>query len=246
MSEDIAWAVELARLRYRWQGSEQMTLDIPEVKIALGEKVFLRGPSGSGKSTLLGLIGGVLSKQEGEMKVLGQSYSGLSAARLDRFRSDHIGFVFQSFNLLPYLSIRENIETPLLFSGLRKQKVLSSRSIEDEVSHLCESLNLPLKLLNQEVSRLSVGQQQRVAVARALLGSPEILIADEPTSALDAGSRDRFIELLLEESSKRQMTVLFVSHDASLASHFDRDLRILEINKVQASQIDQSKPEQKL
>lgn len=236
MTASADFAVEARGLTYQWPGADQATLQIPELRISRGEKLFLEGPSGSGKSTLLGLIGGVLPKQGGSLSVLGHSFSEMSSARVDRFRADHIGFVFQSFNLLPYLSIKDNIETPLLFSEKRRKKVVQGRGVQSEILHLCESLSLPSALLDQEVARLSVGQQQRVAVARALLGSPEILIADEPTSALDTATRNRFIELLLEESSQRETTVIFVSHDASLSSHFDKTLSLTEINQVSTAE----------
>lgn len=223
-------AIRIEGLRFAWPGHPPV-LDIDGFMLARGEKLFLRGPSGSGKSTLLGLIAGVLTPQAGRIEVLGHDLTALGAAGRDRIRADHLGVIFQMFNLVPYLSVTGNVTLPLLFSPARRKA--AGADAEEEARRLLGRLGLTdPKLLERRVSDLSVGQQQRVAAARALMGGPEIVIADEPTSALDADARDRFIELLSEEASRTGAALLFVSHDASLARLFDRAVDLSEINKA--------------
>lgn len=214
------FAIQIENLKFRWNSQEANLIDIPELKCRIGEKTFIQGSSGSGKSTLLNLISGILTANEGEIKILGNHFSKMTQSQRDIFRGNHIGFVFQQFNLLPFLNVYENIYLSADFSKLRASKVKDSH---EEVGRLLDSLELdPLKYLKKNVTELSVGQQQRVAVARAMYGSPEILIADEPTSALDHNTRNRFIELLLKETNRSRTTVLFVSHDPTLTNHFDK------------------------
>ena len=223
-------AVAARDLQFAWPGQEPV-LRIPEFHIARGERLFLSGPSGSGKSTLLGLIGGVLEAGHGELEVLGTSLPELRPAQRDRFRAQHVGYIFQLFNLLPYLSVIENVVLPCRFAERRRQEALKrSSTLDDEAKRLLDDLGLGGPLLNRPVTELSIGQQQRVAAARALIGAPELLIADEPTSSLDQDVRGRFIDLLLAECETFGTAVLFVSHDASLGDHFDRQLALAEIN----------------
>ncbi len=225
-------AIHLRSLRFAWP-SQSPLLGIDEWHVIQGEKLFLRGPSGSGKSTLLGILGGVLQPQTGEVQLLGQTLTSLSQAARDAFRADHIGFVFQLFNLLPYLSVLDNVLLPCRFSALRKQRAQEkSGTLAQEAARLLCHLQLDVSLWRRPVTALSVGQQQRVAVARALIGHPELLIADEPTSALDSDTRDAFLALLLEECRAAGITVVFVSHDAALAEHFERRLLLTEINQA--------------
>lgn len=225
--------VRIDALRFAWPG-QSLLLDIPELSIAEGERVFLRGPSGSGKSTLLGLLGGVLDPTAGSIHVLGQPLAALGRAGRDRFRGHHVGFIFQQFNLLPYLSLVENVLLPCRFSSERALRAGSNEAARrDEAGRLLAALGLDVSALaGRSASELSVGQQQRVAAARALIGRPELVIADEPTSALDADTRDRFVELLLAECVRAGAAVLFVSHDAALQHHFDRALGLDEINRA--------------
>ena len=230
MPDDTAHtdAVRVEGLRFAWPGHPPV-LDIAHFSLARGEKLFLRGPSGSGKSTLLGLIAGVLTPQAGTVEVLGHDMAALSAAKRDRVRADHLGVIFQMFNLVPYLSLTGNVTLPLRFSPARR-KAAGDRP-DEEAARLLGRLGLTDdSMLHRRVSDLSVGQQQRVAAARALMGGPEIVIADEPTSALDADARDRFIELLSEEAGRTGAALLFVSHDASLARLFDRAVDLSTIN----------------
>ena len=207
-------------------------LDIADFRVEAGERVFLEGPSGSGKSTLLGLVGGILMPTGGVVEVLGEQLADLGPARRDRFRADQVGFVFQMFNLLPYLSLVDNVLLPCRFSAARAAAARSdSDSLHSEAVRLLERLGLAGEaLLERSVTELSIGQQQRVALARALIGSPSLIVADEPTSSLDAPARLRFVDLLLEECSRAGSTVVFVSHDPSLAPSFERTVRMEDIN----------------
>jgi putative ABC transport system ATP-binding protein len=227
---DGAPAIELDDLRFSWQPGAPL-LELPQLTIARGERLFLHGPSGSGKSTLLGLVGGVLVPVTGAVRLLGTDLGSLGAAGRDAFRADHVGFVFQLFNLLPYLSVLDNVLLPARFSRLRAQR--AGDDPRAEARRLLGELGLgDAALLARPASELSVGQQQRVAVARALLGRPEILVADEPTSALDADARDAFIDLLVKECAQSSTSVLFVSHDVRLAPLFDRSVSLAALNRA--------------
>lgn len=223
-------AVDIRDLRFAYDGGPPL-LDVPAFTLARGERLFLRGPSGSGKSTLLGLIAGVLQAQSGSVTVLGHEMGQLSGARRDKIRADHLGVIFQMFNLVPYLSVTANAALPCRFSSARRKAV--GGDIAEEAARLLARLGLddPV-LLKRRVVDLSVGQQQRVAAARALIGGPDIVIADEPTSALDADARDRFVSLLSEEAARTGAALLFVSHDAGLASQFDRAVDLVDINRA--------------
>jgi len=200
-----------------------------------GERVFIHGPSGSGKSTLLALLGGVLIPERGSVQVLGTELSSLPPARRDRFRGDHVGFVFQLFNLVPYLSVLENVVLPCRFSARRRGRAINAGgSVHAEAVRLLSHLDLEPSLLARQVTDLSVGQQQRVAAARALLGRPEIVVADEPTSALDANRQESFLRLLLQECAAAGATLLFVSHDRRLAVQFTREIDLEAVNSAHA------------
>lgn len=226
--------VELRDVRYAWPRAPAPVLDVAALRIARGERVFLRGPSGSGKSTLLGLLAGVLVPQSGEVKVLGQDLTAMAGAARDRFRADHVGFIFQMFNLIPYLSVVENVCLPCGFSHVRRTRALAAgASLDGEARRLLAQLGLADEtLLRRPVTALSVGQQQRVAAARALIGAPELVIADEPTSALDAARRADFLALLFAECARAGATLVFVSHDPALEAAFDRSLSIEAINRA--------------
>lgn len=224
--------IDIEGLRFAWKSGPQV-LDIDAFRVEAGERVFLRGPSGSGKSTLLGLIAGVLQPQAGRISVLGEDMGKLPAARRDRLRADRMGVIFQMFNLVPYLSVTGNVLLPLRFSPARRKA--AGNDPQAEARRLLARLGLTDEsLLERRVSDLSVGQQQRVAAARALIGSPSLVIADEPTSALDADARDRFITLLSEEVERSGASLLFVSHDASLAGLFTRAADLTAMNKAGA------------
>lgn len=223
-------------LTFNWPKSSVPTLDIQELYVNQGEHLFVIGPSGSGKTTLLGILSGIVIPQKGSITLLGQNTSEISMGARDRFRADHIGYIFQMFNLIPYLTIVENVILPCQFSQLRKRNALKqSHDLESEALRLLAHLHLDDKqLLNRPVVELSVGQQQRVAAARALIGSPELLIADEPTSSLDSDHQQAFIRLLFDECSASETTLVFVSHDTSLGSLFQRTVKLHEINRAPA------------
>ncbi len=227
-----AAAIEVEGVQFAWRGQPEI-LHIPYLAVERGERVFLKGASGSGKSTLLGLIGGVLTPQAGSIQLIGTPLEALGPSARDRFRGEHIGFIFQMFNLIPYLSVRDNVLLPLRFSAARRARV-AAEGAEPDALRLLAALGLTdANLLARPVTELSIGQQQRVAAARALIGRPDILVADEPTSALDADARMDFLRLLMEECRAARATLLFVSHDSSLAGLFDRALSMNDINQAQ-------------
>ncbi len=225
-------AVCITDLRFAWPGQAQACLDIADFAIARGESVFVHGESGSGKSTLLALLGGVLVPQAGSVNVLGTELTRLSAGSRDRFRVDHTGFIFQQFNLIPYLSMQDNVLLPCRFSARRRERALRrSPTLARECRRLLAELDLDESLWLRPVTQLSVGQQQRVAAARALIGEPELVIADEPTSALDAARQVAFLDLLARECAQAGSTLIFVSHDARLASHCSRSVAMADLQR---------------
>ena len=229
---DHAVCIELSDISFKWPDASENLLSIDQLKINKGESIFIQGASGSGKSTLLNILTGVLSPATGKLTILDQDLARLTHSQCDKFRANHFGIIFQQFNLIPYLSVLENVTLPLSFS---EHKFLKVQALDDDINkqalELLHALDLhDNNLAHQNVTQLSTGQQQRVAAARALIGTPEIIIADEPTSALDADAKYRFIELLFKETQKARSTLVFVSHDPSLSTMFDRTLSISELN----------------
>ena len=226
--------IAASNLRFGWKTGEQPVLAIEQLTIEKGARIFISGPSGSGKSTLLSLLAGVVVPQTGSISVLGHRLNTVSGPHRDRFRADHIGFIFQMFNLIPYLSVVENVTLPCRFSAKRRKNVQARASgPKEEALRLLQQLGLAgEEFINRPVTDLSVGQQQRVAVARALIGRPEIVIADEPTSSLDHHQREAFIRLLFDEGDQAETTLLFVSHDTALAPLFDRTIELEAINRA--------------
>ena len=225
-------AVQIEGLRHSWPGTGEV-LSIDAFSMAEGESVFLAGPSGSGKSTLLGLIAGVTPVQDGSIDVLGQRMEPARPQMRDRLRADKIGMIFQLFNLVPYLTAVENVLLSLMFSTDRADAVRAAgQTPQGEAARLLAALDLAADMHNRTASMLSVGQQQRVAAARALIGAPGLIIADEPTSALDEDSRNSFLDLLSSEARRRGAALLFVSHERSLADRFDRFVDLREINRA--------------
>ena len=225
--------IEANNLVFAWRVNHSPVLSIEQFSVDREERVFIKGPSGSGKSTLLSLLGGVIQPQRGDISILDQPLARLTQGERDRFRTDHIGFVFQMFNLIPYLNVIENVTLPCRFSEKRRKRVAARNGLESEATRILSDLGIGDKgLIDKPVTDLSVGQQQRVAVARAILGAPEIIVADEPTSALDTDLRDAFIKLLMQECKENNTTLLFVSHDGGLAHYFDRVVDFGAINRV--------------
>ncbi|HSJ10249.1 MAG TPA: ABC transporter ATP-binding protein [Longimicrobiales bacterium] len=203
-------------------------LHVPSLAVERGERLFIYGPSGSGKTTLLGLMAGVLRADSGSVRVLDNELAALSNRRRDALRAAHIGYIFQMFNLIPYLSVQENITLPCRLSAERRQR-LGGVGADSAARTLAAALGID-DLMRERVTQLSVGQQQRVAAARALIGSPELVIADEPTSALDSDRREGFLELLFERCTAAGATLVFVSHDRQLQHLFDRAVSLADLN----------------
>jgi len=226
--------VSISGLRFGWGRNGPTIIDMERFDVARGEKVFVRGPSGSGKTTLLNLIGGVAAPRAGSVMIDGVDIAALSGARRDRFRADHIGFIFQQFNLVPYLGLVENVSLPCRFSARRRENAAArSGSPEDEARRLLERMRIDVATASANpVAELSVGQQQRVAAARSLIGDPELIIADEPTSAIDDDARRAFLDLLFEQVESAGSTLIFVSHDGTLADRFDRVVSLSELNRT--------------
>ncbi len=224
--------IVLKGVRFRWQPRTVDVLNIEDFSVYAGEKIFIQGASGSGKTTLLGLIGGVIEPQQGSVRILDTTINALSGTQRDNFRADHIGFIFQMFNLIPYLSLIDNVILPCRFSASRHQRATArSESLEREAHRLLHHLAIDVNQLSgRPVTELSMGQQQRVAAARALIGSPALIIADEPTSALDHDVRNAFLDLLFREIDAVGAGLLFVSHDSSLQARFDRTVALSSIS----------------
>ncbi|WP_075258981.1 ABC transporter ATP-binding protein [Herbaspirillum camelliae] len=226
-------AIDLRDLQFTWPSQPHPALSLSSLRIGAGEHVFISGPSGSGKSTLLAAIGGIILPQRGSVEVLGQPLHAMPSRQRDRFRVDHLGFIFQQFNLLPYLSILDNVLLPCQFSAYRKQRALQQgASLTAAAQALLAALDLAPALWQRPVTQLSIGQQQRVAAARALIGRPEIIVADEPTSALDSDRQQGFLDLLQQECAQSGAALVFVSHDLRLAERFDRRVALEQINEA--------------
>ncbi len=227
-------AIRIAEAVFRWRAAQAPTLDIPALTVAAGEQVFINGPSGSGKTTLLNLLGGVSVPQSGTVEVLGRVLTALTGAARDAFRGDHVGFIFQQFNLVPYLDVVENVLLPCRFSALRRARAgEAAGGSEAEARRLLGHMGLAGGVIDgHRVSELSVGQQQRVAAARALIGRPDLVIADEPTSSLDADAQAAFIDLLFAAIQATGASLVFVSHDRRLEGRFGRSLALAEINRA--------------
>lgn len=220
----------LGDVRFRWPGRASFALSVPNFRVAAGETVLLLGESGSGKSTLLSLVCGTILAESGVVRVAGTDLATMTGGGRDRFRAERIGVIFQQFNLLPFGSVLDNILLPLRFAPERRKRAGDAKG---EAAALCGALGLGRELLHRRAATLSVGQQQRVAVARALIGRPPIVIADEPTSALDAGSQAAFLDLLFGQIRDHGTTLLMVSHDPRLGDRFDRVIAMKEIVAVE-------------
>ena len=220
-------AVNLRDVKFSYPGDkEKLVLDIPSWSLAAGDQVFLHGPSGGGKSTLLNLLSGILPTSSGEVVVLGHNLDKLSSRSRDRFRAQNVGYVFQQFNLIPYLDAISNIQLARFFA-----KKPSKRNLTDDIESLLTKLNVDSSDWRKPTANLSIGQQQRVAIARAIINMPRLLIADEPTSALDQENRNKFLSILTSLVSEHEMTLIFVSHDLSLAKNFKHSFGLSEINR---------------
>lgn len=227
--------IDLEGIRFAWPGRNAFALQVAHFVVERGQKLLLVGPSGSGKSTLLSLISGIVVPRTGRLRVVDTDLCALGGAARDAFRAAHLGIIFQMFNLVPYLSVLDNVLLPISFAPTRRARALAcGGTVEGEARRLLEHLGLDAEqVASQPASTLSVGQQQRAAAARALIGTPEIVIADEPTSALDRDRQRDFLDLLFGEVSRAGATLVMVSHDESLAPHFDAVVALGEIARIE-------------
>lgn len=224
--------IDLSDVVYKWPGTTGFGLSVPLFHVAKGSSVLLLGDSGSGKSTLLSLICGTITADQGAVHVAGTDLTPLSGRARDRFRADHIGVVFQQFNLLPFASVLDNILLPLQFARVRRNACADPVA---DAKRLCTALGLPAGVERRTANQLSVGQQQRVAVARALIGAPPLVIADEPTSALDEAAQSQFLDLMFNQTAAQGATLLMVSHNPRLGDRFDRVVTMSDIAQTQGA-----------
>jgi putative ABC transport system ATP-binding protein len=213
-------------------GSRLQVLKEIDLDVRRGDITMLVGPSGCGKTTLISIIAGTLVADEGKLEVLGQDLNKMTTAAITRFRAQNIGFIFQSFNLIPTLTCAENVSVPLLIQGVsaskaekRAKEVLAQVGLADRFKH--------------RPSQLSGGQQQRVAIARALVHEPQLIICDEPTAALDAKNGHVVMELFEHVARAKERAVLIVTHDNRIFHHANRianmdDGRVVEVHDVDA------------
>ena len=228
--------VSMSGVRFRWRGPRAFSLAIDSFALRAKERVLLVGPSGAGKSTFLSLLCGIVTPTAGRLEVLGTDMSKLSSSARDRFRAEHFGIIFQMFNLLPYGSVLDNVLLPLSFAPKRRERASRAGSAEGEAGRLLLSLGLdPKEVEGLSTASLSVGQQQRVAAARALIGAPELIVADEPTSALDRNRQQAFLDLLFADVAAAGASLIMVSHEEELGKRFDRVVRLDEIATAERS-----------
>ena len=212
--------IGLKDLSHAWPNQAPL-IQIPQLQLVQGEHLFIQGPSGCGKSTLLSLLAGVQQVQQGVCQVLGQDLAQLSSVQRDRLRGQHMGVIFQQFNLLPFLDAQANALMPTrLFPSRAQAATAAFGSALQQAQSLAQGLGLAQTLWHRPVHQLSVGQQQRVAAVRALMGQPQLIIADEPTSALDDANQLEFLDLLLGTAARQGASVVMVSHNARLANRF--------------------------
>jgi putative ABC transport system ATP-binding protein len=230
---ETAAVVEMEGVRFAWPGGRAFTLEVERFMVPRRRKILLLGPSGSGKSTLLSLVCGIVAPDAGRISIIGRDIALMSGGARDAFRAEHFGIIFQMFNLLPYGSALDNVMLPLSFSHKRHERAARSSGAVAEAERLLGALGLDAREIGPSpASALSVGQQQRVAAARALIGAPEIIVADEPTSALDRASQMQFLDLVFAEADAAGSAIVMVSHDETLAVRFDEVVKLADIARV--------------
>jgi putative ABC transport system ATP-binding protein len=216
-----ALSMEGVRKTYRVGDDEVVALDHVDLSVAADEIIALVGPSGSGKTTLCSIAGGLLSATAGTVRVGGHDISGYSARELTDFRRTEVGFVFQSVNLVPFLTARENLLVVDELAGRRGRR----RGAGQRADQLLDELGLGDRARNLP-SQLSGGQRQRVAIGRALMNNPSLVLFDEPTSALDSTLGDQVVKLIREEMKARGTAAVIVTHDERITHYADRTVRI--------------------
>ena len=220
--------ISIKNLKYKIGQNINFSLNIKNFKLNKSDSILIYGESGLGKSTFLNLLSGTISPQKGNIDILGTNISNTSSSIKDKIRGDHFGIVFQTFNLLPYISVKNNILLGKAYSSIKQ-----SKSNNDEIKELMDKLSLNYEdLINRKAYELSIGQQQRVAVARALIGKPEIILADEPTSALDKSNQKEFINLLFKSIDENEQGLIMVSHEHKLSNKFKKVKNITEICEI--------------
>lgn len=227
--------VKMSGVRFAWPRGNGFDIAVDDFSLASSSRTLLVGPSGGGKSTLLSLLCGIVAPYEGSISILGTNIVDLSSAARDRFRAEHIGVIFQMFNLLPYGSVTDNVVLPLSFAKGRRDRAQQRGNVVDEAIRILVELGIDQSKLSSLASELSVGQQQRVAAARALIGTPELLIADEPTSALDAEHQERFLDLLFRQIEDAGSSLLMVSHDRRIGPMFDTVIELGDVVTVRGA-----------
>ena len=220
--------ISIKNLKYKIGQNINFSLNIKNFKLNKSDSILIYGESGIGKSTFLNLLSGTISPQKGNIDILGTNISNTSSSIKDKIRGDHFGIVFQTFNLLPYVSVKNNILLGKAYSSIKQ-----SKSNNDEIKELMDKLSLNYEdLINRKAYELSIGQQQRVAVARALIGKPEIILADEPTSALDKSNQKEFINLLFKSIDENEQGLIMVSHEHKLSNKFRKVKNITDICEI--------------
>ena len=205
--------------RFARDGFEVVALDRVNLNIEQGDFLALMGPSGSGKSTLLNLLAGIDRCTEGEVDVLGTDLARLSESQLASWRNSHIGYIFQTFNLVPVLTAYENVELPLLLTKLSKAQRRKNVETALELVGLADRMH-------HQPRQLSGGQEQRVAIARAIVTDPDLLLADEPTGNLDARSGEEILNILATLNSELKKTIVMVTHDPHAAAYAKHELHL--------------------
>ena len=224
--------VEIANLRKSYRRGDQVVPVLQDINLNLerGEFLALMGPSGSGKSTLLNLIAGIDTPDSGQLEIEGIAITSMGEAELARWRADHVGFIFQFYNLMPVLSAFENVELPLLLTQLKR------RERREHVDLVLELVGLADRAEHYP-AQLSGGQQQRIAIARALVSDPTIIVADEPTGDLDRASAREILDLMESLNERLNKTIIMVTHDhiaaerANIVRHLDKGVLTSDIER---------------
>ena len=219
--------LENVKKSYREPDGQRLPiLDVPRLQLGAGEQVVIRGRSGGGKTTLLNVIAGLSAVDEGQIVINGTDVTRLPEAVRDRFRAQHIGFVFQTFNLLAGFTALENVLLGMTFTGQRGDR--------QRATDLLERVGLGHRLTHKPAA-LSVGEQQRVAVARALVNRPVLLLADEPTANIDPAHQQQVVDLLREACRAENVAMLLVTHAPEVSNQFERVVELEEVNRVIAA-----------